>query len=142
MAVRSMNYYRLQCDEEGCTQRLNLAAFDTTHLVETLDELKNRDGTKWVAILRPDHTMPSFCPAHMGSMPDYPAIVERIPDLTREQYLALTQQEKEARLVQQQAYADQFKSEDYPVRDQRTPELQCYADFERATGYNPPGVYC
>lgn len=142
MAVRSMTYYRLQCDEQGCTDHLNVAALDTTHLIEVLDGLKNRDGTKWVAILRPDHSMPSFCPKHMASMPDYPAIIKRIPDLTREQFQALTADEQAARKAQQQAYSDQFSQGQYPAREQRNGELQRYADSGRATGYNPPGVYC
>jgi hypothetical protein len=71
-----------------------------------------------------------------------PPPVERIPDLTREQFLALTDEERQARLDHQKAYSDQFPRGEYPCRDQNNSEYQRFADAERAAGWNPPGIYC
>jgi hypothetical protein len=61
--------------------------------------------------------------------------------LSREQYRALPEEEKQARHDQFKAYCD-FYDPDYPRREQLTSGNQRYADSQRVEGLNPPGIYC
>jgi hypothetical protein len=61
--------------------------------------------------------------------------------LSREDYQALPDEEKQARRDQFKAYCD-FYDPDYPRREQLTSGNQRYADSQRVEGINPPGIYC
>lgn len=62
MTVQPMTYYRVSCDFDECTDRINVAALDREHLTEVLDSLKNRDGSKWVA--SSGFMWRAWCPKH------------------------------------------------------------------------------
>ena len=133
MGVRTVDTYKMHCDRgRGLNSCKVVAIVYGNDIDEAFDELRAAD---WQV----ESTLTSWtlrCPKHRTD------VVHRPEDLSREQYEALSEEDKVARREQFIAYSDRFPSGQYPCREQLTSETQRYADSQRADGYGPPGVYC